>query len=160
MASEDIFTGAKNAFTYMFAYVNTVGEDIGMERALALDTKMCEVMGAAQGMAIREQSGMEDISLQAATPFIDRFLEDGLGITSQLLEEDAQKRLFKVGRCPLYEAAEALGMDHASIEVLCRSGAIRFMDTLAKQLNPAFSYQLREFRSSAEDSCIEGMFLS
>ena len=151
---------AKNAFTYMFAYLNTVGEDIGMNRALALYTNTCEAMGAAQGMAFREQSGVEAISPQAATPLIDRFLEDGLGITSQPLEEDAQKRLFKVGRCPLYEAAEALGMDHASIEGLCRNGALRFMDTLSKQLNPAFSYQLREFRSSAEDSCIEGMFLS
>ena len=160
MASGDTFSGAKNAFTYMFAYLNTVGEDTGMNRALALYTKTCEAMGAAQGMAIREQSGIEAISLQAATPLIDRFLEDGLGITSQALEEDAQKRLFKVGRCPLYEAAEALGMDNASIEALCHSGALRFMDTLAKQLNPAFSYQLREFRSSAEDSCMEGMFLS
>lgn len=55
---------------------------------------MCEVMGAAQGMAIREQSG---------------------------------------------------------IEGLCRSRATRFMDTLAKQVNPAFRYELREFRSSAEE---------
>lgn len=160
MASADTFSGAKNAFTYMFAYVNTVGEDIGMERALNLDTKMCMAMGTAQGMAMKEQAGMEPSSPQVVASLTERFLEDGLGITSQTLEEDAQKRLFKVGRCPLYEAAEALGMDNASIESLCRSGAIQFMDSLVKQLNPALSYQLREFRSSAEESCIEGMFLS
>ena len=160
MASVDTFNGAKNGFTYLFAYLNTVGQDIGIERALALDTKMCEATGAAQGMAMKEQAGMEKISLQAVTSLTETFLEDGLGITSQPLEEDARKQLFKVGRCPLYEAAEALGMDNASIEGLCRGGAIRFMDTLVKQLNPALSYQLREFRSSAEDSCLEGMFLS
>lgn len=160
MASVDTFNGAKNAFTYMFAYVNTVGQDIGMERALALDTKMCEAMGAAQGMGIKQQAGMERIDLQAVSSLTERFLEDGLGIASEPLEQDARERVFKVGRCPLYEAAEALGMDSAGIEGLCRSGAIRFMDTLVKQLNPAFSYQLREFRSSAEESCIEGILLS
>jgi hypothetical protein len=160
MANEDTFNGAKNAFTYMFAYLNTVGQDIGMERALALDTKMCEAMGAAQGTALKQLTGKEHASLHAATLLTESFLEDGLGITSEFLEEDASKRLFKVGRCPLYEAAEALGMDSASIEGLCRGGAIQFMDTLVKQLNPAFSYQLREFRSSAEDSCVEGILLS
>jgi hypothetical protein len=160
MASVDTFNGAKNAFTYMFAYLNTVGQDIGMERALALDTKMCEAMGVAQGMEIKKQGGTEQVGLQAVTSLTERFLEDGLGISSKLLEEDARKRVFKVGRCPLYEAAEALGMDSASIEGLCRAGAIRYMDTLVKQLNPALSYQLREFRSSAEECCIEGILLS
>jgi hypothetical protein len=160
MATADTFTGAKNAYTFLFAYLNTVGQEIGMERAMALDTKMCETMGAAQGMAMMEHAGMEQLGLQTVTSLNERFLEDGLGITSQLLEEDAQKHLFKVGRCPLYEAAAELGMDNASIEALCRSGALRFMDTMVKQLNPALSYQLQQFRSSAEDSCIEAMYLS
>ena len=160
MATADVFTGAKSAFNFFFAYLNTVGQEIGMERAMALDTKMCEAMGAAQGMAMKEQAGMEELSLEAVDSLGERFMEDGLGITSQLIEEDAKKRLFKVGRCPLYEAAAELGVDHASIEALCRSGAIRFMDTMVKQMNPALSYQLREFRSSAQDSCIEALYLS
>ena len=160
MATADTFTGAKSAFTFLFAYLNTVGQEIGMERALALDTKMCEAMGAAQGMAMKEQAGMEEIDLQAVNSLNERFLEGGLGITSELLEEGARKHLFKVGRCPLYEAAAELGMDHASIEALCRAGAIRFMDTMVKQMNPALSYQLQQFRASAEDSCMEVMYLS
>ena len=160
MATADTFTGAKSAFTFLFAYLNTVGQEIGMERALALDTKMCEAMGAAQGMAMKEQSGMEEIGLDDVTALNERFLGDGLGITSQLIEEDAQKRLFKVGRCPLYEAAAELGMDHASIEATCRAGALRFMDAMVKQMNPALSYQLQEFRASAEGSCMEAMYLS
>ena len=160
MATADTFNGAKNAYTFLFAYLNTVGQEIGMERAMVLDTRMCEAMGAAQGMAFKEQSGMEELSFQAVNSLNERFMEDGLGITSQLLEEDAHRRLFKVGRCPLYEAAAELGMDNASIEALCRSGAIRFMDTMVKQMNPALSYQLREFRSSAEDSCLEALYLS
>jgi hypothetical protein len=37
---------------FFFAYLNTVGQDIGMERAIALDTKMCEMMGSTVGQAI------------------------------------------------------------------------------------------------------------
>lgn len=160
MATTDTFAGAKSAFTFLFAYLNTVGQEIGMERAIALDTRMCEAMGAAQGMAMKEQAGMEELGLEIVTSLNERFMEDGLGITSQLVEEDAQKRLFKVSRCPLYEAAAELGMDHASIEALCRSGALRFMDTMVKQMNPALGYQLQQFRASAEGSCIEVMYLS
>nr|NIV39757.1 hypothetical protein [Anaerolineae bacterium] len=148
------------AYTFLFAYINTAAQEIGMERAIELDTRMCETMGAAQGMALKEQAGMEELGLEAVTALTERFLEDGLGITSKLLEEDANRRLFAVGRCPVYEAAAELGMDHATIEALCRSGAIRFMDTMVKQMNPALSYQLQEFRSSAEGSCKEAMYLS
>ena len=34
------------------------------------------------------------------------------------------------------------------------------MDTMVKQMNPALSYQLQEFRASAEGSCLEVMYLS
>jgi hypothetical protein len=158
MATADIFTGAKNAYTYMFAYISTVGQDIGMERAVALSTKMCEAMGAAQGMALKQQAAIKEIGLQGVVSLIDKYLEDGLGITSEKLEGDDHRQLIKVGRCPLYEACEVLGMDNATIESLCRAGALRFMDTIVKQFDPAFSYQLQEFRPSAEGSCIEAIF--
>jgi hypothetical protein len=160
MATADTFTGAKNAYTFLFAYINTAAQEIGMERAIELDTRMCEAMGAAQGMALKEQAGTEELGLESVTALTERFLEDGLGITSKLLEEDAHRRLFSVGRCPVYEAAAAMGIEHATIEAMCRSGALRFMDTMVKQLNPALSYQLQEFRSSAEGSCKEAMYLS
>ncbi len=45
---EDIFNGAKSAFTFYDAFFNTVAQELGMERALELHTRMCETMGAAQ----------------------------------------------------------------------------------------------------------------
>jgi uncharacterized FlaG/YvyC family protein len=46
MAIEDVFNGAKTALTLFDAYTNTVAQEIGMERAVSLMTKMCENMGA------------------------------------------------------------------------------------------------------------------
>jgi hypothetical protein len=48
-----------------------------------------------------------------------------------------------------------MGVDAETIETLCRSGPVRFMDAVTKQLNPNYSYQLQRFRSGADDFCEE-----
>jgi hypothetical protein len=160
MATTDTFEGAKNGFTFFFAYLNTVGQDIGMERAVALETRVCEKIGSTVGKAIKQQAGVDEIDARIAASLTGRSIEEGLGVHSELMQEGAKKSTSKIGRCPLYEAAQELGMDGATTETICRAGAIRYMDTMVKQFNPHLSYQLREFRSSAESSCIEEVMLS
>jgi hypothetical protein len=159
MASSDTFDGAKNAFTFFFAYLNTVGQEIGMDRAIALDTHMCEMMGTAQGQAIKAQAALDEIDLATAASLAGQSIEDGLGISSKVIEASAERIASKVGRCPLYEAAQALGMDGATIEAVCRATALHYMDTMVKQWNPGLSYRLREFRPSADGYCIEQVVL-
>lgn len=158
MAIEDTFNGAKNAYTFFFAYLNTVAQEIGMERALALNTKMCEAMGTEQGKMMKEQSGVEELDAKAAAPFAQKPAE-GLGIISEVIEESPQKAVIKFGRCPIYEAAQVMGLDAETIETRCRAGALRFMETMVKQLNPNLNYQLRKFKSSADDFCEEEIVL-
>jgi len=155
MATTDTLRGATNAFTFVFAYINTVGQEIGMEKAIALDAEMCAMMGAAQGQAIKAQAGLDEIDLATAAALADASIEEGLGIVSEVIEKSAQRIVSRRGRCPIYEAAEMLGMDNESIEAMCRAGALRYMDTMVKQWNPNLSYRLREFRSSADGHCIE-----
>lgn len=159
MTSTDTFNGAKNAFTFYYAYRNAVGQDIGMERAIALDAKMCEMMGTAEGKAIKAQAGIGEIDIAEAASLAMRLIDESVGISSEVLETSAQHIASKVGRCPIYEAAEALGMDGGSIEADCRATLLRYMDTMVKQLNPALSYRLREFRTSADGCCVEELVL-
>jgi hypothetical protein len=159
MTITDTFNGAKNGFTFLFAYVNTVAQDIGMERAMALDAKMCQAMGAAWGQSIKEQAGMEETDTRAAASLARAFMSEAIGINTEVAEEGTETVMLRVGRCPLYEAAQVLGMDKAAIEALCRAGAICYMDTMVKQFNPAISYRLAEFRSLADDACIEVLAL-
>jgi hypothetical protein len=65
MASTDTLVGATNAYTFFFAYLNTVGQEIDMDRAIALDGKVCEMMGAAQGQAIKAQAGLEERAIHS-----------------------------------------------------------------------------------------------
>jgi hypothetical protein len=157
MASTDTFNGAKSAFTFFDAYVNAVGQEIGMDRAIALEAQMCEMMGAAQGQALKAQAGLDEIGIAMAHSLVGRSIEEGLGITSEVIEESAQQVASRVGRCPIYEAAQALGMDGATIEASCRATSLRYLDTMVKQLNPNLSYRLTEFRPSADGYCVEAV---
>ena len=160
MSKADTFEGAKNAFAFVYGYMSTVGEEIGMERAIALDTKSSEMMGAAQGEAIREQLDLDTVDLATAASLAARSIADGIGIDSEVVEANGQRVVTKLDRCPVYEAAKMLGMDDATIETICRAGSIRYMDAMVKQWNPDLSYELKEFRSSADGHCLEELVLS
>ena len=53
MASEDTFNGARNAFSFCFAYMNAVAEDVGTDRATTHWTTTDQNLGAAQGRKIK-----------------------------------------------------------------------------------------------------------
>ena len=158
MTIEDTFRGAKNGYIYYFAYLTMVAEEIGMGRAIALENKMCEARGAIDGNLIKEQAGVEEFDAKAVASLADKYVES-IGISPEVLEESPQKVSFKIGRCPLYEAAQELGLDAETIETLCRAGPVRNMDSMVKQLNPNLNYQLRKFRSSEDNFCEEVIVL-
>jgi hypothetical protein len=155
MSLADTFTGARSGLAFLFAYQHTVAQAIGRERALELNKMMTRAMGTAQGEELREQVGVRDSPPRLAASLVGEFLEQMLGIQSRLLDGNEGEAVIKVGRCPIYEAAEALGMENAAIEALCRSGSIPYMDAIVKQFNPDLAYELRQFRPSADGSCIE-----
>jgi hypothetical protein len=126
-----------------------------MEQALALNRRMVEAMGTAQGRQLGEQVEVDEISPELAASLVGRFLEHALGIRSDVIDSSEEKAVIEPGRCPIYEAAQALGIDHSAIEVLCRSGSIPYMDAIVRQLNPALEYELSRFRPSADASCVE-----
>lgn len=155
MSIEDTFNGAKAGLTLLNAYINTVAQTFGEEQALALDSAMCEALGAAQGKTVKSQSGIDEFDLRTSSQALQNLIKKGFGIRSDVISETPQKITINVRRCPVYESMAALGMDPKAIEANCRAGAIHFMDAAAKQLNPELSYKLTKFRLSADDYCKE-----
>jgi hypothetical protein len=158
MAIEDTFRGAKNAYIYYFAYLTTVAQEIGMERAIALENKMCEARGNLDGKIIKEQADMEEIDAKGAASLAEKYVES-IGASPEVIEEGSNKISFKVGRCSLYEAAQTVGLEDEIIEALCRAGPVQNMNSMVKQLNPNLDYQLRKFRSSTDNFCEEVIVL-
>jgi hypothetical protein len=155
MTAADTFRGAKSGLTFLFAYQNTVAQQIGREQALALNSQMTTALGSAQGKVLREHVYVQAIPPKLAASLAGEFLEQALGIRSRAVDGSAESVEIEVGRCPIYEAAEALGMEHAAIEAPCRAGSIPYMDALIKQFNPDLAYDLSRFRQSADGSCLE-----
>lgn len=159
MATEDVFRGAKTALTFFNAYQTTVAQEIGMERAIALQTKMCQSMGARQGKMMKEQSGIKVFDAKAAWSLV-KSLKDNLGESYEILQESPQRVVIRNGTCPIYEAARTLGIDAQTIETSCRAGPMTLMDALVKQLNPNLNLLVTKFRSTPDGFCDEEIVLA
>ena len=159
MATEDKLEGARNGLAFHFAYMNMIGQEIGIERAIALNSKVFEMMGDTQGKMLKEQDGGKDIDINAATTMALNTIKDGFGITSEVKEKSPKKMVIRCSRCPVYEAAQSVGIDTETIKNLCRTGSLKFMDAMVKQLNPDLSYQLKKFRTGPDDYCEEEILL-
>jgi len=158
MINENAFNAATFAFASYHGFFGAVAKAVGMEQTLALQGQADEFMGAEQGKMIKEQAGVEQVDAQTAHALLETVITT-LGMSSRVMEASPQKVVLDAGRCPIYEAGLAVGMKPAEIEASCRSGAIRFMNAAAQQLNPDLSYELLTFRSGPEDSCIEQVAL-
>jgi Rod binding domain-containing protein len=159
MAIDDAFNSAKTILTFLSAYTGTVAEEIGVERAFGLMTKMFENMGAMRGRMMKEQAGTKEFDAKAAWSPIKIFKDTALGQNYEVLEEGPQRVVARVGRCPIYEAARTLGMDAKAIETNCRAGWVRLGDAVVKQLNPNLNLRLQKFRSAPDDFCEEAIIL-
>jgi serine/threonine-protein kinase len=83
-----------------------------------------------------------------------------VGFEPELLEEGPNRVLFKTGRCPIYVAGRALGLDHSAIEALCRTRILPRIDRAAKELDPRLRWGLVQFRAGKDDSCIEEILMT
>ena len=159
MASKDVFKGAKEAYTLFDAYITTVAQDIGMERAVALLTKTYVNIGAMGGKKVKEQAGAKKFDAKTAWPLVVRPAADAVGVSIKVVEQSPQRVVDRVGRCSVYEAAQALGMDAKTIETMCHASIERLVDAFVKQLDPGLSFRVRKFRSTADDFCEEEIVL-
>jgi hypothetical protein len=158
MTQEDILEAARTALTLYGAYLKATAQEIGMDRALAIHTRVLENMGSHQGQMMKEQSGSKEHDAQTAWRLV-RTTPVSLGLDFKVKEEGPQRVMVRCGRCSIFEAAQSLGMDVKHIEAFCRAGPARFMDMAAKQLNPDLEFHVGKFRSSADDFCEEELTL-
>jgi len=159
MASEDALNAGKTALMLYMSYFNAVAQEIGTEKATALQAKVCENMGEMQGKMIKEQAGIKEFDAKTAWSFL-RNMPESFGSSIEVLEESPQRVVLKCGKCSIYEAAHALGIDNNTIETMCQFSSNRTLETATKQLNPNLTFQVTKFRSAPDEPCIEEIVLS
>jgi hypothetical protein len=160
MKNDDVRRGATSAFTMVHAYVLRAAEELGVEKALAMDAEVGRRLGAARGRSLKERMPGKEFDIAQVREMLAASIKEDFGIHSEMVGERPGEIVVRCGRCPVYDAAAALGMDGATIEAGCRASAIGYMDALAAELNPRARYELRRFRNAAEDPCEEAIVLA
>ena len=59
------------------------------------------------------------------------------------------------GRCVFYDGWMAAGLTPMEVEKLCRVRFAAYGDSLWKTLNPSIEVELRKYKKSPEDTCLE-----
>lgn len=156
MSEEDVFSGATVAYTAYFSYVKTLIEKMGKEKALAYMTQSDTARGTKAGAEIKAEAHGKDFSVKETMEKIVEMAKGIGGIDTVLeVDDDHAKTVTAFGKCPVYEAGKAVGMEDEEIEELCRASSLPFLDSVVKQLNPNLCYLVTEFRSEKYQGCIE-----
>ncbi len=152
--------GATTGLVFLGAYDQAMGAEFGEEKAAALQTEATQFVTKGHAQKIREETGMEDFDLEAAHSIVSKLVRENMGIVFQTIEKTPTRIMYSVGRCPVYDSSEMLGMDPAAIQVRCGPVAIEYIEALVQELNPDVQVQLHSFRQTADDICVESFGIS
>ena len=140
MASTEAFNAAKNVVGMYGIFFKTVAQEIGMERALALQSKAYETFGSELAEMFKEP----DLNKLASQ--INE-MNKGYGTVAETNVEPT-KIVFKILKCPWYEGLQAAGLSQEEIRAWCQHSG-------EGQILPNITGSIVRFRSSADDYCIE-----
>ncbi len=152
--------GATTGLVFMGAYEKAMLEEFGQERTAALQEEAVQYIAKSQAAMIKEETGIQDFDLETLHSIVPDLLKDSMGLVFEPIEKTPTQITYKVGRCPMFESSEMLGMEPAAIQGRCRAVALLYLDLVLKGLNPNASAQLNSFRQTAGDHCVESIVVS
>jgi hypothetical protein len=138
-----------NMTNMLGAFFNTVAQEIGREQALSSLSKLLENLGTMSRKMMKEQIGIEKLDVSTIGSIMKGMVEI-YSLTSEV-EDGPNTVLVKNYKCPFYDGLRAADFDHGTIEAFCRHGPATMAESFFGQIDHTIKYQLRKFRSSAED---------
>jgi hypothetical protein len=151
MAKHAGYQAVKTAFTLYGAFFQGVAREIGKERALALHCELGGPFGRQIAAIISEKAAGGPIEVKTLSAVQEACSLSfgcvpelqGVGNVSQMTVEE----------CPVYDGLRESGLDHATVEAICRGISATEYAALHEAC-PAVEGSL-EFRSGAEGACVE-----
>ncbi len=145
-ASIEAFNAAKNMASMYGAFFKTVAQEIGMDRAIALQRKVGETFGPEMAEMLKEP----DLN-KLASQINEMNTRSG---TIAEINVEPTKIVTKVLKCPFYEGLKAAGIGHEEIRACCQYMSEGTYDSL-RNILPNITGSILRFRSSADELCIE-----
>lgn len=149
---DDVRSGATVAYMAYFSFAEVVMKKLGEDEALRLMSESDSARGKRVGEEICGDKPA--FTLEETRDTIIDMANDIGGIDTVIEQDDKHVcTLTARGKCPIYEAGHAVGMDDAMIEKICRASSLTFLDNVVRAFNPSLCYKVRSFREI--EGCIE-----
>jgi hypothetical protein len=156
MAKPQVFNGVRDTCTILGTFFTEVSQEVGKERATELYGKYGDGFGEMIGNMIKEHQGEKKAAKKVAAQLGELF--EGFGVGAKM-EVSPTTILTHSHACPIYDGFQAAGLDHETIEAMCRSAAGCEAAAL-KRIVPDAELALTKFRATADDFCTEEIKLA
>ncbi len=151
MSKKDSFNAFKQAMSIYAGFFKDVVQEVGLERAIALNAKQGKAMGAELAGMIKDELGRKKLNCAVLEHVMAKAVLN-LGMTSEF-ETKGRTLKVKHTHCPLYEGWLGGGLDHQTIETMCQQMSASEYDEIKKAF-PQFRGCVK-VRSTAGEPCFE-----
>jgi len=151
MANPKVFNGVRDSFTILCTFYTEVAQEVGRDRAVELYGKYGEGFGEMIGNIIKDHKEDKKAAKKVAARLEE--MMEGFGISPKL-EITPTKILSHIHACPIYDGFLAAGIDHETIESMCRSASGCEAAALERVV-PDAGISLAKFRTVPDDFCTE-----
>lgn len=159
MPSKKTFLGVKRAYGVLFSYIISVIEDLGSDKALEILKEVVQKRGRDDGLELKRRLEAVNNDMFDGLAVYSAFIQDS-GMNFDVIEENEEKIILKIGKCPVFEASHEAILDCQYFgEKMCRLIYLPLASAVVSVINPNLSVDLVRYRTFHDGYCIEEISL-
>jgi hypothetical protein len=151
MEREDAFNASVGSMNMYGALFKLVVKEVGIDRALKLNSAVAELYGDQMGKALKESLADKKFNIKDLNKVLIPMLK-GWGISPEI-KETSKSITLRMDKCPQYEGFKMAGLDHETIEKMCTTMSKAEYEAINKYI-PELEIKIK-FRESPKDACVE-----
>ena len=154
-----MFEGVRRSYVLLTLFLMEAIEDLGTDRALEMLQESVEKQAVIIERGIRREIPGDLGPLEKGVEVYRAFME-GAGAEVEVHERGEDSVTFRVGRCPFYEALLDVGVDCGYfLGGLCTHITLPAIQATLARFDPRLRLETRLVRESAEELCLERLYL-
>jgi len=159
-SENNYFDGVRRAYALAFLLVMKAVDELGSDRGVQMLQEAVDRQAEIIENEIRRKIPAGSSPLESGVEAYKIFMGDA-GAQLKIHERTKGSVTFLVGRCPLYEALLDIQVDCGYLQgELCTTMAIPAIRAILKRIDPKLEIESRMIKASAEEACLERIYLS
>ena len=154
-----MYTGIRRSYTLLVQLLMEIIEELGTDRGIEMLQTSVEKQADIIEKELRDKIPKELPPIKKGITVYMDFMESA-GAEVTLREEDDDQATFWVKRCPFYEALLDVGIDCGYfLGGLCTHLTLPAIQATLKRFDPRLKLETKIVRESAEELCLERIYL-